>query len=168
MDRFLSERRLMRLEGSTLAIFYRFGWLRLQPLLLVSALAGCGTGPNVIPLTKAEKSLTFIALAYGECHARLGHGPKSAEELKPFLKEFGNPDELLVSPNDGQPYVVVWGANPTRGGPTEYKQMFPILAYENKGTRGKRALTDIRGRPMTVPEEDMPKLTFVAGHKPTA
>jgi len=158
----------MRLEGSTAAIFYRSGRLRPCLLVLALAVAGCGTGPNLIPLTKSEKSLTFIALAYGEAHARLGHGPKNAEELKPFLKEFGNPDELLVSPNDGEPYVVVWGANPTRGGPTEYKQMFPILAYENKGTRGKRALTDIRGRPMTVPNDDIPKLTFVAGHKPAS
>jgi hypothetical protein len=157
----------MRLEGSTPAIPFRSGRLRLCLLVLILVPAGCGTGPNVIPLTKSEKSLTFIALAYGEAHARLGHGPKSAEELKPFLKEFGNPDELLVSPNDGEPYVVVWGANPT-GGPTEYKQMFPILAYENKGTRGKRALTDIRGRPMTVPNEDIAKLRFVAGHKPTS
>jgi hypothetical protein len=156
----------MRLEGSTPAMFFRYRRFHLRLVVLVSVLAGCGTGPNVIPLTKSEKSLTYIALAYGEAHSRLGHGPKNADELKPFLKEFGNPEELLVSPNDGQPYVVVWGANPTRGGPTEYKQMFPILAYENRGTRGKRSLTDIRGRPMTIPEEDIPKLTFVAGHKP--
>lgn len=139
----------------------------LVELLLLAGLSGCGTGPHVVPLSKAEQALTFVALAYGEAHSRLGHGPKDAEELKPFLKEFGNPDELLVSPNDGQPFVVVWGVNPTRGGPTEYKQMFPILAYEQKGTSGKRALTDIRGRPMTVPEKDFPKLTFVGGHKPS-
>lgn len=135
-------------------------------LLVLAHATGCGgSGPNVVPLSKAEKALTFVALAYGEAHARLGRGPKDADELKPFLKEFGNPDELLVSPNDGQPFIVVWGANP-RGGPTEYKQMFPILAYESKGTRGRRALTDIRGRPLTVPQEDFPKLTFVGGHKP--
>jgi hypothetical protein len=118
-------------------------------------------------MTKAEQALTFVALAYSEAFSRLGRGPKDAEELKPFLKEFGNPDELLISPNDGQPYVIVWGANPTRGGPTEYQQMFPILAYESAGTGGKRALTDIRGRPLTVPNEDFSKLTFVAGHKPS-
>jgi hypothetical protein len=158
----------MRLEGSTRTVVSAPRWLCRLLALALAGQAGCGSGPNVIPLTKAEKSLTFVALAYGEAHSRLGRGPKNAEELKPFLKEFGEPDELLVSPNDGQPYVVVWGANPTRGGPTEYKQMFPILAYENKGTRGRRALTDIRGRPMTIPQEDFPKLTFVGGHKPAA
>jgi hypothetical protein len=142
-------------------------WQPLGLLLALVASTGCGgSGPNVVPLTKAEKALTFVALAYSEAHSRLGRGPKNAEEIKPFLKEFGNPDELLVSPNDGQPYVVVWGANP-RGGPTDYKQMFPILAYESKGIRGRRALTDVRGRPLTIPQADFSKLTFVGGHKPT-
>ncbi len=132
------------------------------------AVTGCksSTEPSVVPLTKAEKGLTCVAMAYLDAHSRLGRGPKDAAELRPFLKEFGNPEELLVSPNDGEPYVVVWGADPTRGGPTPYLGMFPILAYERKGTGGKRAVTDIRGRPMTVPAEDLPKLTFVGGHQP--
>jgi len=137
-------------------------------ILLTSALTGCGSsGANVVPLTAAEQDLTYIAMAYGDAHSKLGRGPKNADELKPFLQAFGNPDDLLVSPNDGQPYVIVWGVDPSRGGPTEYKQMFPILAYEQKGTWGKRAVTDVRGRPMTVPDADIPKLTFVGGHKPS-
>jgi hypothetical protein len=118
-------------------------------------------------LTKAEKALTSVAMAFTDATGQLGHPPKSAEELKPFLKPFGDPEELLVSPNDGKPYVVVWGANPT-GGPTDYKGMFPILAYEQQGASGKRAVTDIRGRPMTIPAEDLSKLTFVGRHKPAA
>jgi hypothetical protein len=61
--------------------------------------------------------------------------------------------------------VVVWGANPG-GGPTDYKGMFPIIAYERKGTDGRRAVTDVRGRPLTVPAEDFPKLKFVGHHQP--
>jgi hypothetical protein len=138
-------------------------------VLLLALLSACGKSVNVIPLSPAEKNLTFIAMAYTDAFSRLGHSPKDAEELKPFLKEFGNPDELLVSPNDQQPFVVVWGTkDPTRGGPTEYKGMFPILAYERKGSRGMRAITDIRGRPMRIPEEDFQKLTFIGGHKPSA
>jgi hypothetical protein len=137
-------------------------------MVLLASLTGCGSsGVKVVPLSDSEKKLTHVALAYLDAHSRLGHAPKNAEELKPFLKVFGDPDDLLISPNDGQPYVVVWGANPA-GGPTEYKGMFPILAYEQKGTGGKRAVTDIRGRPLTVPEEDFQKLTFVGRHKPAA
>jgi hypothetical protein len=135
------------------------------PATLLAAFAGCGEDVHVVPLTAAEQELTYIALGYMDAHDRLGRGPKDAEELKPFLKPFGDPDDLLVSPNDGQPYVVAWKANPT-GGPTEYMGMFPIIAYEQKGAGGKRAITDVRGRPLTIPEEDMQKLTFVRGHKP--
>lgn len=150
-------------------------WVAVFPLrrllaglaVLLASLTGCGSGPDVIPLTDSEKKLTFVALAYTDAHTRLGRPPKNADDLKPFLKEFGDPKDLLVSPTDGQPYVVVWGVDPTRGGPGEYMGMFPIIAYESKGRSGKRALTDIRGRPLTVPEADFPKLTFVGGHKPS-
>ncbi len=134
-------------------------------MVLAASLSGCGSSTHVVPLTPAEKALTNVALAYMDAHAELGHGPKNADDLKPFLKRFGNPAELLVSPNDGEPFVVIWGVNPT-GGPTEYKGMFPILAYERKGSGGKRAVTDVRGRPMTIPAEDFNKLKFVGRHRP--
>lgn len=136
--------------------------------MLLAGLAGCGSSVHVVPLTKAEKALSSILMAYKEAHTKLGRAPKNADDLKPFLKEFGNPDELLVSPNDGQPFVVVWGADPTRGGPIDYKGMWQIIAYEQKGAGGRRAVTDIRGRPMTVPEEDFQKLTFVGRHRPAS
>jgi hypothetical protein len=67
----------------------------------------------------------------------------------------------------GKPYVVVWDANPNQGGPTAYQGMWQIIAYEQTGADGRRAVTDIRGRPMTVPEADFSKLTFVGRHKPS-
>jgi hypothetical protein len=156
----------MRLEGTANNAARLGRWLLLAPILLLAGLTGCKSGPKVVPLSQSEKNLTAIALAYLEAHGQLGHGPNNAEELTPFLKELGSPEQLLTSPNDGQPYVVVWGQDPTRGGPTSYRQMWPILAYERKGSSGKRAVTDIRGRPLTIPEEDFSKLTFVGGHKP--
>jgi hypothetical protein len=141
-------------------------WLLLGPAALLAGLAGCGSSTHVVPLTPAEKALTSVTMAYKEAHAKLGHAPKNADELKPFLKEFGKPEELLVSPNDGQPYVVVWGTDPN-GGPIGYKGMWHILAYEQKGTGGRRAVCDVRGRPMTVPDDDFAKLKFVGRHKPS-
>ena len=137
---------------------------------MLAAALGCGKGVNEkgvyqVPMTPAEKNLSHIAAAYEEAYSKLGRGPKDAAELKPFLKEHGNPDELLVSPNDGEPFVVIWGKKPA-GGPTEYKGLFPILAYESKGSGGARAVTDIRGVPKTVPDEDFGKLKFLGGHKP--
>jgi len=158
----------MHLEGNCAAITRCRRWWCFAPLFALANLSGCGSGPDVVAFSGAEQELTSIAMAYGDAHSKLGRGPKDAEELKPFLKTFGDPDDLLTSPNDRQPYVVVWGLDPSRGGPTAYKQMFPILAYESKGKRGKRAVTDIRGRPMMVPEGDFSKLTFGGRHKPAS
>ena len=136
-------------------------------LLVAAVQTGCGPKAHVVPFSPAEHNLKHIAMAYNDATSQLNRPPKNAEELKRFLKEFGNPEELLVSPNDGQPYVIVWGVDPTRGGPTEYQGMWPVLAYERQGTGGARAITDIRGRPMRVPEADFPKLTFAGRHKPS-
>jgi len=140
-------------------------WLQRGLLIAAATCCGCGSGVDVVPMAAAEKELAYIATAYSDAHTKLGHGPKDAEELKPFLKAFGDPDDLLVSPNDKQPYIVVWNANPT-GGPTQYQGMFPIVAYEKEGSGGRRAVSDIRGVPLTVPAEDLTKLTFVGRHKP--
>jgi hypothetical protein len=126
---------------------------------------GCSKSVEVVPLTAAEKALTTVAMAYMDAHQGLGRGPKDADELKPYLKTFGDPEQLLISPNDGEAFVIVWGADPGRGGPDEIG-MFPILAYERKGRGGRCAVTDIRGRPLTVAASDLAKLTFVRGHKP--
>ena len=142
--------------------------LRSWPMLLgLAGCIGCSTGPHVVRLTRSEENLKHIAMAFTDAYEQNGdRAPKNVEELTPFLKPFGNPEEMLVSPNDRLPYVIVWGARPT-GGPTDYKGMFPILAYEAKGAGSQRAVTDIRGRPMTVPNEDFAKLTFIGRHKPS-
>jgi hypothetical protein len=136
-------------------------------LVVLAGLGGCSSSTHVVPLSDSEKQLTSVAMAYQDAHGKLGRGPKDAEELKPFLKEFGDPDQLLISPADKEPYVVIWGADPSRGSPTDYQGMWQILAYEAKGQGGKRAVTDVRGRPMTVPESDFSKLKFVGRHVPS-
>jgi hypothetical protein len=130
--------------------------------------SGCGQEVKVLPLTAAEKKLSAIAVAYQDTMSQLDRPPKSADDLKPFLKRFGDPEDLLVSPNDSQPYVIVWGVDPTKGGPGEYQGMFPIIAYERQGAGGKLAVVDIRGRPLTIPAEDLTKLRFVGRHRPGA
>jgi hypothetical protein len=145
-----------------------------RPTILAVGLSvgvfGCGssTDTHVVALSDSEKNLSNIVLACLDAHESLRHYPKNAEELKPFLKRFGDPEAMLKSPVDGEPYVIVWGTDLSRGGPTPYQQMFPIFGYEKKGAGGKRAIVDVRGRPLTVPSDDFSKLTFVAGHKPDA
>jgi hypothetical protein len=137
-------------------------------LVMLAGPTGCGSKPKVLPLTSAETQLAHVAMAYSEAQDRLRRPPKNAEELKPYVKEYGNPEELLISPNDRQPYVIVWGADISRGGPTDYKGMWAILAYEQKGTGRKRVIVDTRARPLTIPEEDFAKLTFAGRHQPAS
>jgi hypothetical protein len=136
-------------------------------MVLLAGLVGCSAGVKVVPLSGSEENLKSIALAYMDAQESLHHPPKDAEELKPFLKKFGDPDKILTSPNDGEPYVVVWGADLSTGRPTSYKGMFPIFVYEKKGAGGQRAVGDTRGRPLTVPDEEFSQLTFIRGHKPS-
>lgn len=130
-------------------------------------LAGCSSGTYVVPLSSAEKNLGNIAMAYADFHEKYGRGPKDAEELKPFLSSFGKPEELLVSPNDGQPFVIVWNADPTRGRPLMPHNLWPILAYEKQGKGGKRAVADLRGATKLLGADDFAQLTFAGKHKPS-
>jgi hypothetical protein len=145
-----------------------FGFMAVM-LTGMSGCSGCwgDSKPHIVPLSASEERLRDITLAYMEANEKLGRGPKNADELKPHLTRFGNPDELLVSPNDGEPYVIVWGVDTSRGGPTDYQGMWQILAYEKKGAQGKRAVTDTRGRPLTIPEGDLSQLKFAGKHRPS-
>ena len=63
------------------------------------ALSGCSDKPKVTELPQGEKNLRIIFRAYTNAAQRLGHSPKDVEELKPFLKDYGNP---LVEEEEGE------------------------------------------------------------------
>jgi hypothetical protein len=90
--------------------------------------------PKVNP--EESSNLSTIDFAYDRATKELGRPPANAEELKPYLKEVGDPDAILVSPRDGRPYVIIWGVNfrkvPIKSMPP------PILVYEEQGLNGKR------------------------------
>ena len=108
-------------------------------LLGVLGLLGCSsgkpatTGPAA-PET-AEERLTAIGKAYLKAASRLGKPPRGAEDIKDDV-EGGFTPELLRSPNDNEPFVILWGVDlnklPKSG------DAGPILAYEKRGKEGKR------------------------------
>ena len=139
--------------------------------VLLAGLTGCsgcpGSSPAVVrtPIPKAEQDLCSIAQAYREVFEQTGKAPESFDDLRKCLTELGgNPDEMRTSPNDGQPYVVLWGADPTRGGAGPVKGMWTIIAHEKAGTGGSRAVADIRGQATTVTDDEFAQLRF-AGRK---
>ena len=130
--------------------------------------SGCGGGPSgvvVTPLPKAEQDLCSIAQAYKETFEQTGKAPQSFDDIRKYLASFGNPDDMRVSPNDSQPYVVMWGADPTRGGGGPVRGMWSIVAHEQTGANGKRSVADIRGLATTVTDEEFSRLTFIRKKK---
>jgi hypothetical protein len=92
------------------------------------------------PLTTEQQAIMNVGLAYREASRALRRGPVSAKELQPYLKKYGDPEKLLISPNDGQPYHIVWGLIPSQ--PTKNAQTNRFLAYEQTGKDGKRYALD--------------------------
>jgi hypothetical protein len=134
---------------------------------LLAVAVGCGgsSDPVVTPIPEAEQDLCSLAQAYIYTYEKNNKAPESFDELRPMLSEFGNPDDMRISPNDGQPYVVLWGCDPTKGGGGPVKGMWSIVAHEQVGADGKRAVADMRGIATTVTEEEFARLRFIGGKK---
>jgi hypothetical protein len=125
-----------------------------------TGLAGCAPQPVVHGSPKEYQNLIFIAQAYIDATAGKQGPPKNLDQLKPFLQDvvqgIRDPDDVLVSPNDGLPYAIVWGEKLGR---------YPI-AYEQKGKDGKRIVVDQRMLPWEVTDEQFARMKFPADHKP--
>jgi hypothetical protein len=120
-------------------------------LLAGAGLVGCSAQPNVVGPPKEFYNLSYVAAAYETASSALGRSPKNLEELKPYLKTYGDPDQVMTSPNDGKPFVVVWNVRVGGSG-------YPILAYEREGKDGMRQVVDTRGAPWKVTEEQFARI----------
>src|SRR6516164_5123126 len=123
-------------------------WLLFLPATI--ALTGCSSAHPVVNQKDAE-NLTRIGAAYDRATKQLGHPPQNPEQLKPFLKEYGDPETILRSPQDRLPYVILWGRN-IRNSAIQTMPP-PIIAYEQQGANGKRYVLPAMGiMPMTDEE----------------
>lgn len=133
-------------------------------LAVIAFSAGCSRNPVKSPMSAGEANLNTIANAYTDTVQRNGRGPANQEQLKKGLEQItavigGSPDDILVSPNDGEPYVIIYNINLRSGGT-------PILAYEKKGNGAKRWIVDLRKVARHMTEEEFRGQSFPAGHKP--
>lgn len=123
---------------------------RILFLLACIALAGCSSPHPVVKQEDAE-NLSKIGAAYDEATKQLGHPPQNPEELKPYLKQYDDPEAILRSPQDRLPYVILWGRD-IRSISIESMPP-PIIAYEQQGANGTRyVLTAMGIMPMTDEE----------------
>ena len=113
---------------------------RILAAFTLSAVAGCGTtattGEEKPPPTEAQRRLIAIGDAYVRATAKLNRPPNNVNELIPFLKPIGKPEELLKSPEDNQNFEIVYGSM-LIGSKATGSEM-PIVAYEKSGKDGKR------------------------------
>jgi hypothetical protein len=133
-------------------------------LILACALlvSGCGTPTDaklneVLP---SDTNLATIGRLYSQAQQQLGRPPGNAADLKPFIATQGELDALLVSPNDHEPYVIVWGTNLLS---TPNPSI--VVAYEQTGAKGLRHVLTPTGTRI-MDEAELAKAEFPAGHKP--
>jgi hypothetical protein len=124
--------------------------------VLVSVAAGGCSGRGAPGgSSKDTENLTSIRKAYMAATTRLGRPPKNLDELKPSLAAEGNVEELLISPNDGLPYVIIYGADPRKH----------VMAYEQKGADGVRMVVDQTLLPKRLSADQFDALSFPPGYK---
>jgi hypothetical protein len=134
-------------------------WLALIALTAMSGCAGKSKQPEE---NKAADHLRKIGQAF-DLAIHTGRVPHNAEELKSFLKELypEDPDELLRSPNDGQPYEIMWGVNFD-----DQPDINAIFAHEKNGVAGKRYVITVARIVMHMTDDDFDKASFAEGKKP--
>ena len=139
--------------------------VRLGRFLLMVAivdLTGCGQGGGR-ERNPTEERLYKIGTAYlRSCHA-LGRGPSDFGEIKEHI-EGDVPEDLLVSPNDGKPFVILWGVDVTQLRFTR-QNIFYVLAYERTGVNGTRYVLRYPIGLVLMTDEELEKAPFPPGHK---
>ena len=101
-------------------------------------------------LLSETENLAKVREAYNAAYAGLKRGPKNMNELTPYLKKVGNPDELLRS-RSGEPYEIVWGVNPR--GFSKQAESPIVIAYEKTGVGGKHYVATAMGVVILSDEE---------------
>lgn len=119
---------------------------------MVIAGAGCSSPPDPVPQETTE-NLGKILFVYTNAANKLARPPRSLDELKPFLKEAGFSDDVLVSPHDGEPYDILWNVDLMKMAGQSSNPAPIIIAYEHTGQNGRRfVLTGIGILSMTDEE----------------
>ena len=148
------------------ARLYRRLTLVLMPWCLIAG--GCSSSTPLqvgSPPDPTAEKLEKVIAAYGRYCVAEQRPPESAEELKPTLAKLGNPDDLLRSSRDGQPFVVCWGVD-LLALPSWAKSKTSVLAYEKQGVDGQRYVLTAQRRVRLMPDGDFRQASFPPGHAP--
>jgi hypothetical protein len=117
-------------------------------LLGIVLLIGCGSNSQT-GNSEAEQKLRVLGVLYGKyLGMHNGEPPKDEQEFRKFLndnlattiKQMGlnKIDEILLSPRDNSPLIVTYGSD-------DRESLDRVIAYEEKGVDGTRAIVTARG-----------------------
>jgi hypothetical protein len=145
-------------------------WLALL-MLALPFVHGCGSSSQVVnpQEDKSAQNLQQIGAAYTQAAGKLGRPPQQASDLHELIKNGpGNPDpeSILRSPDDNEPYVIVWGIDfgqlaRATGNPSDI-----VIAYEKRGKNGKRHVLKPPSIVLTMTDEAFRAAKFPPGHTP--
>lgn len=131
-------------------------------VLVVALPSGCSEKPKVEE-NKAADHLRKIINAFDVALYDNKHPLRDETELKAALKKISpaeNPDEIIRSPNDGEPYEIVWGVNLDR-----QTESNAIVAHEKKGAGGKRYVITVARIVSQMNDSDFANASFAKGKK---
>ena len=121
--------------------------------VLTVCFVGCGEPPR--PVSPQESRLRSLAVLYGRYIA----SPSNEREFVGFMQSSGaevlawfevdDPEKLLVSPRDNQPYEINYGGSLAS----------QWIAHEKVGVDGKRWIVDRDGRMQEIDEMAMRAVT---------
>jgi hypothetical protein len=128
---------------------------------IVLLTAGCGSRKEDRPLpadelTPEAQAILHVGEAYRDAYTERKTPPAGINDLKPYLAKFGDPDKVLVSPSDGQPYEITWGIVP--GHPPRSMKVSPFLVREKSGKDGRRYVLDFTFKVRRLTEGQFEKL----------
>lgn len=131
--------------------------------LAASFSAGCGRRAPIVDETetRSQEALRVIAAAYTAAITKRGKPPAGPDDIKPFLPAGVSVEDALRSPRDGQPFVVLWGADPRKG--MDVKPL--VIAYEPQGKDGRRMVFTAMGV-FAMSEAGFKEARFPEGHTP--
>lgn len=135
----------------------------LAAVLIACAATGCGRKIQVADETesKSQEALRAVAAAYNAALAKRGKPPAGPDDIVPFLPKGVSPEDALRSPQDDQPFVIIWGADPRKG-----MDVNPlVIGYEAQGKNGRRMVFTAMGV-FTMTDARFKEARFPEGHTP--
>jgi hypothetical protein len=130
-------------------------------ILPIVMLVGCGSGDKPSTITTDPTIISLDKL--GGAYIRGTPPPKTKAELLAIFKSCNHPKELLISPSDGQEFIIVYGVE-LKGLKVTGAQL-PIVVFEKTGKDGKRYALRGMNTVVQLTEAELKSSVFPEGYK---